>query len=782
MKLLLLVSLFFAQINLYANDCDENDLQKLAKSYSIPNCFTTDKLELTKMYADDPESICGECRNKFETISNIKINPPSKKTIQEDFLEATVQEYRKNIIDNLFIATKLRALPSVGSDLSKAINACRMKTDDDFAKNCQSKAAIDMLKDKKLFNNLSNSIARELAKIISTEDEPINNTLLDRNIKNSCFIPEKDVLLFSNLVIEDSFTPDLIQAISNVNTKSLESVSQIFDLPEFHNLVKDKISFKNAIQNHPQLSLVDSPEKFVALFKSVKSPFSTQDLRASLASDTTTKEINNSIAKRCENAFNEFKAALCSPKFNNGNIDTDPFNNFDRITTSEIAPTESELATTEELIQNNARVLQLCEVSPGKDKLNLSATQTKISANLDPTFVPMTLKDYKLQKFDSELGLKTKYICENKSGNCDIEIFNCRIAQKYLESKNKDSLEAKLAGSSNKEVNALLRSMIGDTSALDPKTKDILVLNGILPKEDGTMVAQPEIPERQPNYFANNRPASSSAQAKPSTTTTVAQTSQVSQGSQGSSQAFNSNIAPSTSSMPDFSDLLDGPDQELRNVQNEIMRRLSNFDGNRPPTKEAAKKIARDSFRAKGRSITPQQEEAFASRMMQAPSRVGESFGNDFFDDKTSRNEVASSNTESEAQKFKRDGMNRALADMQGARAAAGAMAGRGPASEASTDDSKTLTSVALNITEDPKVSLSQIFSEKLNKNDPETQLLKVLVSSKKNFILQVRGVNFKVVFDENQKMNLLLESGDKEEAQKLRPQLEIFFKRLKLA
>src|SRR5690606_12746884 len=127
--------------------------------------------------------------------------------------------------------------------------------------------------------------------------------------------------------------------------------------------------------------------------------------------------------------------------------------------------------------------------------------------------------------------------------------------------------------------------------------------------------------------------------------------------------------------------------------------------------------------------------------------------------------EAATSETESAAEEFRNNGMNRALAEMQGARAQ-----GRTPASSSNNSSSQALTTVALNITDDPRVSLSQILSDKINTNDPETQVLKVLVNSRKNFILQVNSVNFKVLFDNSQEPTILLESGNPEEATRLRP------------
>jgi hypothetical protein len=117
--------------------------------------------------------------------------------------------------------------------------------------------------------------------------------------------------------------------------------------------------------------------------------------------------------------------------------------------------------------------------------------------------------------------------------------------------------------------------------------------------------------------------------------------------------------------------------------------------------------------------------------------------------------------------------------------AGAQAVASRDIASEGASSPSvdgkpKDLTKVALNIQDDPKIKLSELFNSKISQNDSETQLLKVLLRNKNNFILQLKDLNFKVIFNPDNSFNLLFESGDQKEAERMRPQLEMFLKKLK--
>jgi hypothetical protein len=118
---------------------------------------------------------------------------------------------------------------------------------------------------------------------------------------------------------------------------------------------------------------------------------------------------------------------------------------------------------------------------------------------------------------------------------------------------------------------------------------------------------------------------------------------------------------------------------------------------------------------------------------------------------------------------------------MAGAQSVLGKDSSNGVSSAAGAESKpKDLTKVALNITEDPQVRLSDIFNKKIDQNDTETQLLRVLLKKKNNFLLQIKSMNFKVVFDQSNNFNVLLESGDRAEADRIRPQLEMFLKKLK--
>jgi hypothetical protein len=124
--------------------------------------------------------------------------------------------------------------------------------------------------------------------------------------------------------------------------------------------------------------------------------------------------------------------------------------------------------------------------------------------------------------------------------------------------------------------------------------------------------------------------------------------------------------------------------------------------------------------------------------------------------------------------------MNRALAQMAGARATEAAPEAQGPAPlQGASPTSSDLAIVPLNLTLAPELDLSKLLSEKFHQRDSETQMIQRLLKSNRNFVLKLQNMNFKVMFD-GPRLNLLLESGDRDMAAMVRPKLEVFLGRLR--
>ncbi|WPU63843.1 hypothetical protein [Peredibacter starrii] len=786
-KILLIVFLSFSLWASEEEDC-ETDVStpaiKMAEELAVPNCIT--KNNLYKAKSGSSEELCQNCKSKFEKNSNKSIPSFSKTKKQETFFNSALEEYKKLVTNNLISTARLRALMPTGAKYENSLKSCQPKTSEDFIKGCHSETAKKLFKNSTLLQSLQRETSNELAKILSKDDYQAPSTLLNRS-KASCFVPEKDILLIASSNVEEALTPDLIEYFKSPAIEKLGSVEEIFSSDDFISKFGDKSELRESVVSHPLLAeYFKSPKSIATFFKTLPQNASTADLRKTLYSKNSGELFDKSLAESCEKSFRALQENICSKEFESGDLTIDPFNNYNKLFSEDLKPSKDKFATSEDLLQKNFELLGLCESSSISSR-NLTTCNEVISNFLPQRYKEQNINSFKDDKFATEIGSINESICSVDDNKCPAgsKDISCKAFLKYKELKNIDSLESKLANSSNKEVNDLLRSMIGDPKNLDPKTKEILVLQGILPKDDGTLVAQAEIPERQPGYF-NQAPASQT-QAKVTTPIQPAAASARTASSSRSQQSASSDSSnwtgqPTTSSIPDLSDYYKNQ-KEMDDIESEIMRRLSSMPEQKPASKAAAKKIARDAYAKTGRSMPTALEDYYANRMMgqyNAPSVSGSS---DFEDAANTgsgpRREASVSNTDSAAEKWKKDGMNRALADMHGAKQAAAAGAGRNPASTNDDANAKALTTVALNIAEDPKVTLSQSLAEKINKNDPETQLLQVLVKNKSNFILQMKSVNFKVIFDDQKKLRLLVDSGDPKEAERLRPQLELFFKRL---
>jgi hypothetical protein len=340
------------------------------------------------------------------------------------------------------------------------------------------------------------------------------------------------------------------------------------------------------------------------------------------------------------------------------------------------------------------------------------------------------------------------------------------------------------ANFSNPEVNELLRSMLGDSTNFDPKTKEVLITNGIIPKEDGKLVSQPPIPETKEEFFSKIPSQQLGPKPRPTKRSSTAQSAfskpllpqQASTANYAAPIADTNKTDSDNSATQDFSNLKDS-NAELKDIQDEIKRRLAGYPQKKPADINEAKKIVRDSYAAKGRKVSPFYEQKLAESLIQPATSTG------FIGRAPSSENISGNSPESIAavaeQRAARQ-KNAALEGMAGAQEVLRREAAQTSAGTTAGSQQKELNKVALSVPEDPKVKLSDLFASKIDQNDPETQLLKVLLKNKSNFLLQVNSTNFKVVFDERNNFSILLESGDKIAAERLRPQLETFLKRLK--
>lgn len=779
-KYFIFLQLFLASA--FATDiCEDGPVASFAKQLSLKNCVKASALALPKK--ERQVEICSECRKDF-LIKYKSIEKEIKsESAQELYLNSALKEFEKNITDNLIESAKVRVLPSTGALLTNSINACKKKSLSEFEVGCKSPAALQLLSKNKLLDKIDQRVSNELAQILN--DDPNLNldqqSLLKRN-KLSCFIPEKDVLLISTSAIEDTFSPELIRKLSQLDPSKFKATSELFLNEEVGELYDGDISeLVTSLKSHPYLKFVTkTPNTLTSFLRSIPEPKDSSAFRKSLYSPEIGKQFDEDLAAHCETSFKALKEKICSPQFESGNISLGGIDNYSKIFGSPITVKEDELATNKQMIDENLNAFKLCnEKQPDSQTEHLLQTNSLISSKLSLPYKDMDLTYYQTQKWEHDFGLNMNKLCANEGKKCDDNSLKCKIMSNYSDLKDKNSRIFRLAKSSDSEANKLLRSIIGDNLQIDPQVRNVLVQNGILPKADGTIVSQPDIPERRPaqaiassqNSQSQSRARTASSLSAPSSNNAYDDNSFPSAPEFASTSFSTESKFKDRSNTSDRMDSLDEQARKLKEVQDEIRRRLG--PNNKPTSLASAKKMASEAFESMNQSYTPEQINSVAEQLMnpQAPS----SFSGSSAAGQTGSSKAAVSQGKTVAQKFQEQQKFEALAGMAGAQQAfdAKSVAGSQEASQ------KELKKVALNIADDPKISLSEVFNKKLDPNDPETKALKELLTKQSNFLLQFKSMNFKVVFDKNT-FNLLLESGDKKEAERIRPQLEMFLNKLK--
>jgi hypothetical protein len=773
--LLISISKGFAQE--FCTDDKDESVESFANNLGVPNCYRN---EIFETLQDKSNKTLCDCKKNFEIKANRKVKPITNDEKRELAAEVLIKEYKKILINNLFQTVKMRAAHPTSSSYPASLKSCRAKSVEDFTTNCNSEFAKKFFKQSNVLNNLSEEMAGELARFISSDQgfKP-KKSLLERS-PNKCPLKETDALLALNSTLEESFTPKMIDSIKKLNPQNFSSSAEVFlalseeseDLSEIYDSLNSHPLFAEKLKN---------PSSFINFFKSIPSPANSDALKATLYNKSNGDFFDASLAESCDISFNSLKNTVCSSDFENGSINIDPYRNFNKIEGSDFKGVDQDLSTSENHISLNEKILRYCENSPA-GKINLSEKSQEISKILDVQYSNQSLSQFRIDMADRSFGNTASILCSFTSANCTSNRLMCEMIKKYESMQKSDGIDAKLAKSSNKEINTLLRSMLGDMSKLDTDTKSILINEGILPREDGTLVPQPDIQERKPDFLAKQAAQSPTIKSITSGSLASPQNSRSQASNEDSYQ--NDYATPSASyATTSHNDSITDPTNQVREqsdslekVQNEIRKRLSGMNS-KPTSLSDAKKIARDASRSLNRQLTPAQEAALADSMMNSNPRSAFNQAGSSSAGSTASS-PGMSDTDTLQQKWEKGRMNAALKDMSGAQKA---LAKDSPLAVASKDAAAPaeMTKVALNLADDPRVTLSENFNKKLDQNDPETQLIKVLLRSKNSFLLQVKAMNFKIVFNDKSGFNVLLESGDKKEAERIRPQLEMFLKKI---
>jgi hypothetical protein len=736
------------------------EITSLSESLALPNCYNFRRVNLAQKGKLSP--LCKSCKEDFMTRlpsdPSLKIRHDLKALKQQQFLEIALQEYKKNLTNNIIEVAKLRSLHNTGASFEKSARSCKFKDAQSFSA-CSPK--IQSYLDKEL-KGVQGQLADELAMILA-EAEPKNRLsgILNRSVTQSpgmCFIPEKDILLLANTQLEEELTPELLESLSRIDPSSNS------DLHELISGMKEK-ELLQPLLSHPMFaSFNNDPKGFVAFIQKLN-PKTTASLQKEIYSKANGLRLDEKLAEDCQKSFESFSRAICSPNFEKGDFSFNPFEELEKLD-DQVMEDAAEYAASEELIQKNLQAFQYCEMATSQGSLNANEALKEISQNLGTYYQNKPLKRFQQLKYQDDINKLNQELCQIASGKqpCTEGTSACKIFKRYQEMQAKTGLDAKLAGSSNKEVNDLLRSMIGEPSKLTPQTKTILIAQGILPDDQGSLVKQPQIAERQPEYFSQLKGA------QVPMTSMVSRVMPVIQGA-ASARSYAPLTQPASlkgseaaaSASPEVSHTLLKDMQDISKVNQEIIRRLMDRPKEsytRADVKDAAKEVLQDK----------RNNNAFTSTEL---DRLADNFFHEV-DQKVAQQPTSTKFREGTAklddkdhtkQRYK-DQLNRALEDFgKGSREVAVSQAVNETSLKIQDSNGSNALSKVEIFTGPEKlerINLSEILKLKTQK-DTEGKKLAHLIKNKESFILNVNQVSLMVQYNEKRKEFDILPIGTSE-------------------
>jgi hypothetical protein len=762
MKLFVLTFLLFSITAFGASENCFNqgliDISDLTRAAAIPNCERPDLLmqekqsqRLRERGREAKSPLCEECRKEFELKQGNRLSASQQNEMRKKaYLDVMYRELEKNMADTMLEIASARQLV-FSTSLPKAMVACSSRQWGQGLNKC-GRFQNDFLKSKKLGDRL----ASELAASLAPPPHQIQG-ILDRSKTNQCGITDQQITFAVNEYMTNSIKSADIKKIKALDIRSDTTRSELLGM-----LVDAGID-SEVLQSHPfYSSLIKRPTFFKDFFKQIDSnseqPQLAQLLKAATQSPEFGDHFDQQIAQRCRNAYDTFFSKACEQDLDKG-ISLGPIENYERLVQLDEDNEDLEYTTNPEAFNRNLQLFAFCHTPPAETNISLREDLNEINNEMPTAYSGISLDQYALDKYKnfSDLGSN---ICEVKKSGClEADTRVCKLYE--VLNSTSESSSWRLAQTSDPNVNMLLRSMI--TSPTQPEAKRVLVEYGILPREDGSFQPQPEVPERSTGFYQTQSSAGTGTIARAAvqtpTNTGSGQTQTTTPRSVNRTPASVSNTPPtpsySTETMP-FSQ-----QAELQDINQEILRRLSN----RTPAAQAARpqqvrEVVREVYRENRRSLPPGGLDAYANYFTAEPpaGQISRPFAE--ADTRLPPGETPAERRRKERQLAALSGMG------QGARAEAGARPGENAAGE---------TKLTVKAPEDRlQLNLNDVLNENILQG-PQAEILSSIVKDKKDFVLEVNNLLYKVTFDlESRSFKVHLEQG-RTRIQNLSTRLEEF-------
>lgn len=751
------IALTSFSVSVNAANCDPipaSSVDRQDFSLAIPNCLTGRAVSQATGSRRNTNLIC-RCKPEFERKAIISPIPGlTKEQRQAMFFETMFQEFEKVLKSNLVDIAKMSALDLSGQlNLTNSLRACSYKSASSFTSGCASKAAVAFFSDPNLIQNYDKKISQEILNLMGPLQTVPAQGLLNRtgiystHSPAQCSLSEYEAMKFTNQALEKIIAPDFLQALASKRDELTNlSINEIFDKIGFNS------SLYGMLRNHPLISLhIKSPSQFLRFIDSIPSPKNTSALQTTLFSTDNSKLVDLKLAQNCGESFTKLKEAVCSEKFESGEIDLDPFGNLTRLG-MRIPGDLTLIASTEEEIDLNKRILQFCPWQGNTNSVNLSSSLAPLSEMVDATYQSMSDEEFSIQKFNLEIGTARDQICASINQTCtpDMDLVarhSCLAAQLWRDSqKNPAPVSPRLA---QRPISELIRGFLPPAESMDARTKNELIRIGIIPTPQAqrptpAQVAQAaaEVERFNPNFTsAANATLPRSRSQGPASAVVQADTTQNETRVSAPAPQRSAYSAQLAEVMSQKQRMFEESNQTYRGVIDELMkRRMDN------PSQQEVTEAVTEEFRQAGKPFDPR-------------SREGQSFINNIVNNYPRA--VAQNNPQAITRPFEQERVAQAFEEaVTIANSSPGPTAGRtiagsdinSIAASASLTSSPAANGVAKVVVTDPKLNLAdpalpQLLQSVLTLNE-NGEVLQSMLDQRKDFILKLNSTEVMMDFD----------------------------------
>lgn len=506
MKFILLL-LTFSLLSFAEEDCPPEESAAITSitSLSVPNCINRDQIDeeisvsITSQERRGSQSsstlsspICRDCQSRFN--SRLSEQQDLKEKRKKAFFKTAYRELEKSLSAIVVDMVGIRKSYNYNSDFKKSADSCKTDQIESQLRKCNREAA-DLFHSE----NLSQRMASEVVRLISNASTQNSGILSRPQELNSCSITDETIASLRPRLFEESISPDIVKKLSEINAQNS------FDL---QTQIISKIGQQQAtlLSTHPALrELIKEPATFLSTFRSLRTFSDTtrlkNEFRAKMYSPEMGSLIDSKNSQKCEQTIQSFTQSLCSKAYDNSDISVGPFSNYGKFANDDELD-ESPATTSDAQIANNQLMFEFCQEFPGR-KLSLNNVLDRMNNWMLTSDKRASLAEYASTKYNRDFGDTKSALCNYlPASDCNIsEGDQCALYKIYRRSLNPNSPEGRLASSSDRGVNSVIRSLIG-SGDISSQAREVLVAEGILPQPNGQFAERPTPPERDSGYLA----------------------------------------------------------------------------------------------------------------------------------------------------------------------------------------------------------------------------------------------------------------------------------------